>query len=101
MVAYEGDSTVYDAILTPLCNTPPTPPLRFASGAHSHSLVDGNALIWKVVECSCISKFAMYRKASHQHLLYAQQILLSRGVHSMSIDSITCDQSLLPLFYMS
>ena len=58
LVAYEGDSAIYDVVLAPWCYAPPSP-LYFVSGAHSHSLADEYAPIRKVAKCSCISKFDM------------------------------------------
>lgn len=55
LVAYEGDSAIYEAILAPLCDAPHIP-FCSTNGAHSHSLVDDHAPLWKVAKCFRISK---------------------------------------------
>ena len=54
IVAFEGDSTIFDAILSPLCKG--TPLLTQGSIPHITSLVDEDELVWKVAKRSRISK---------------------------------------------
>lgn len=58
LVAYNGDYAIHDVTCTTLCNAP-LAPFNFANEAHSHSLVDDDAPLWKVHKRPCINKFVM------------------------------------------
>jgi hypothetical protein len=55
LVAFERDSTFYEAILAPFCDAPCTP-FYYTSGAHLHFIVDDHALVQMVAKCFRISK---------------------------------------------